>query len=141
MARTGHAFTLIELITVIAIIAILAAVAVPNYTQYVTRTNRSAAQTLLHDVSNLQARYLVDARRYATTLAQLGITVPADVATNYTVTLATDNGATPPAWTVTATPASGQATQDARCGVLTLNQAGVKTVGGSGTVTACWGGR
>lgn len=131
-------FTLIELMIVVAIVGILAAVAYPSYTSYVIRANRAAAQSFMLEVSSRNERYMLDARGYAPDLTALGMTVPAEVSKNYTVELAADNNAAPPTYTITATPIGRQHSQDTLCGTLTLNQAGTKTEGGSGTVQDCW---
>ena len=48
MQKNHKGFTLIELMIVIAIIGILAAIAVPQYTDYVTRSRRADALSLIH---------------------------------------------------------------------------------------------
>jgi len=124
-------FTLIELVVVMVIAGILAAIAIPNYSEYVVRSNRSAAQSFIADVASRQAQFFLDRRTYATTVAALNLAVPAEVASRYA--FAIDVQAGPPlTYTVTATPTGTQAGD--RCGALTINQAGNKTAAGS----RCW---
>lgn len=135
--RRQRGFTLIEMMIVVAIVAILAAIAYPSYSAYIVRTKRSSAQTLLMTLANRQQQYQLDARQYATTLAPLG-SVPGDVAANYSVTIAADNTATPPTYTLTATPIGNQLAADTKCGTLSVDQTGAKTISGTGTVATCW---
>lgn len=131
-------FTLIELMVVVAIIGILAAIVYPSYVQYVTKSNRSAAESFLLSVSNKQEQYVLDARQYAATLSALSLVTPTDVARNYSITVAANNAATPPSYTITATPINTQLANDTKCANLTLDQNGVKGIGGTGTVATCW---
>jgi type IV pilus assembly protein PilE len=124
-------FTLIELVVVMVIAGILAAIAIPNYSEYIVRSNRSAAQSFIADIASRQAQFFLDRRTYATTVAALNLVVPDDVASRYA--LAIDVVAGPPlTYTVTATPIASQAGD--RCGALTINQAGNKTAAAS----RCW---
>jgi type IV pilus assembly protein PilE len=137
--RAVRGFTLIELMITVAIIAILAAVALPSYQDYVRKSRRADAQSFMSEVVARQQHWLVDRRAYAASITDapasngLGMTIPTNVASYYTVTLATDNTTNPPSFTVTGTPAGSQATE--KCGTLTINQSGTKTASGSGT---CW---
>ncbi len=108
--RVQQGFTLIELMVVVVIVAILAAVAYPSYTQYVIRGHRAAAQTEMMDIANRQQQIFLANRGYATTLAELSYTLPAQVSARYPETIATieaDNTATPPTFTITFTPSPG----------------------------------
>lgn len=137
--RPAAGFTLIELMITVAIVAILAAVALPAYNSYVRRSNRADAQSFLSEVSARQQQFLLDRRSYAVSITGaatangLGLTVPANVASHYVLTVTTDNTAQPPIFTATAAP-SGSQTADS-CGSLRINQSGTKTVSGSGS---CW---
>lgn len=121
-------FTLIELMITVAIIAVLAAIAVPSYQEHVRKGRRASAQTFVMEVANRQNQYLLDARNYAvgaTALATLNLTVPPDVSKYYAVTVTPAAPATPPAFTITATPVVGSG-QDPD-GALTLDNLGAKT--------------
>ena len=143
---TQLGFTLIELMITVAIIGILSAVAYPSYTQYIVRANRSAAQSFMFAVNNKQEQYMLDARKYAagsTALVDMGMTVPADVSSRYTITVACTMptavgnctaSAGAPTYLITGTPIGSQLIQDAKCGALTLSNLGAKTPATSG----CW---
>jgi len=132
-------FTLIELMITVAIVAILASVALPSYQAYVLRSNRAEAAGFLQQVAARQQQFLLDRRSFATDVVKpaadngLGMTIPANVAARYTVTLATDNAARPPAFVATATPLGAQA-NDA-CKALSIDERGVKSATGTGS---CW---
>jgi len=138
LRRRERGFTLIELMVTVAIVAVLAAIAYPSYLSHVIRANRAAAQGYMLEVSNLQQRYLLDARAYAADLATLNSTPPPNVSSNYDVTTAPKAGTTPPGFTVTATPRGNQLAKDTACATMTLDEAGAKTASGTGGVSACW---
>ncbi len=131
-------FTLIELMIVVAIIGILAAIAYPGYTDYITKANRTAAGAYITSLTSKQQQYMLDARQYATSLAELGETVPNDISANYNISVNTDNSDTPPSYVFSAVPTGVQATRDTKCGTLTIDQAGNKTESGTSTVYECW---
>lgn len=139
--RNLTGFTLIELMIVVAIVAVLAAVAYPSYIQYIVRSNRAAAEGYMLEVTNLQQRYLLDARTYAGTMTALSATAPSNVSPNYTIATAVVAGP-PPGFTVTATPIGGQLAKDTKCGVLVIDGTGAKsyqsTLTDTAGVSACW---
>jgi type IV pilus assembly protein PilE len=138
-AGTARGFTLIELMIVVAIVAILAGLGYPSYLEYVRKSRRADAQSFMSEVVARQQHWLVDRRAYATSITAapadegLGMTVPANVSSHYTLTLTTDNATNPPSFTLSAVPAGSQAGE--KCGTLGIDQRGVKTASGSGT---CW---
>lgn len=135
-AAPPRGFTLIELLITVAIIAILAAIALPSYYQYILRSNRSAAESIMLEMASAQERHMLDARQFASSASVLGYqTLPDTVAPNYTVAVATSAGP-PPSYTITATPINGQ-TSDTRCMTLTLGGDGSKSASGS-SPTKCW---
>ncbi len=131
--RNKTGFTLIEVMIVVAIIAVIAVIGVPMYSEQMKKARRSDAQQLLMDVANRQQQYFLDVRQYTTDFTALNISKDgwtcgaANCSNNfYTVTIAADNAATPPTFTITAAATGTQASD----GNLTLNNLGAKTHGG-----------
>lgn len=145
--RSGkeNGFTLIELMITVTIISVLAAIAIPAYTQHIIKSKRSAAQSFMFTVANKQEQSMLNARSYfsvpngtSSEWSAFSVGIPAEVSTNYTLTVTADNSATPPTYTVRAVPKAAQAA-DTKCGTLTLTEAGTK--GKTGTATSlseCW---
>ena len=125
--RKKQGFTLMEVLIVVAIIGILAAIAIPSYSYHVRKGHRASAQSFMTDIATKQSQYLLDARTYASTVGDLGLTEPASVTTYYTITISATTP--PPAYTITATPKAGTS-QDGD-GVMTLTHTGAKTRGGA----------
>ena len=136
--KSENGFTLIELMIVVAVVGILAVIAYPSYNQYVTRSNRSVAASFMLSVANKQEQYMLDARQYASALSTLNLAPPAEVSKNYAITVVANNAATPPSYTITATPTGAQLSNDKNCANLTLDQTGAKGISGTGSVAACW---
>lgn len=148
----GRGFSLLELMVVLAIIGILASIAIPNYTSYIVKSKRAAAAAFIMGLSNSEAQVLLDLRQYVSVANNaafpnaptavspgLAVTVPNDVSNNYNVSIAAANPANaPPSFVITAAPTGGQATADAACGSLTIDQTGTKGISGTGSVATCW---
>ena len=129
----GKGFTLIELMIVVVVISILGAIAYPSYIKYTARSRRSDAQQLMQEISLKEGQYILDARSYATALGSTGLNInrqgwtcgAANCANSYyTITVAVDMSATPPAYTVTAAPVSGSVV--ANDGTLVLTHTGTR---------------
>lgn len=128
----GRGFTLIELMITVAVIAILAAIAIPSYQAQIRKSRRAEAQAHLMALSGRQQQFLVDTRAYADTLAGIGIAAPPNVANGYVLTMNVPAGATPPSFTITATPQGDQVSEP--CGTLSITNTGARTAATSG----CW---
>ncbi|OHC27684.1 MAG: pilus assembly protein PilE [Pseudomonadales bacterium RIFCSPLOWO2_12_59_9] len=143
-------FTLIELMIVVAIIGILAAIAYPSYQEYILRSNRTEAQTLLSDAAARQERFYAQNNFYITTQATingLGLRNTSGVAPDFIVrsdrdryrltvaAVANDGG-----YTLTATPTpGGPQVGDTKCLNLTLSALGTRDVSAVGGVANdCW---
>lgn len=126
LAKTTSGFTLIELIIAVTIVGILAAIAFPSYQSYMIKGRRASAQTFLMDVAQREQQYLLDSRAYGT-LANLGLTTPADVSQFYTVTVTVTAGP-PPTFTATATPIAGSVQETD--GALAINDRNQKSPAG-----------
>ena len=113
---------------VVVIIGILTAVALPSYREHVKKGKRAEAQVQMMDIATRQQQYLLSNRSYlAHTDANWTsiYSLPSTVAASYSYTIAVNNSATPPTYTITFSPLStGPMAGD---GDLTLNQAGVKS--------------
>lgn len=122
--KLNKGFTLIELMIVVAIIGILVAIALPSYQQYVIRSNRSAAESQMVYIANLQQQFLFANRAYAdnTSLSASGYVLPADVSSHYSYNITVNNAASPPTYLVTFDPIGSQASD----GSISLDSVGTK---------------
>lgn len=137
--KNARGFTLIEVMITVAIVAILVSIAYPSYTQYIVRSNRSAASSLVMNLASRQEQYNLDVRQYTDQLSLLGTpTIPIEIANNYNVTVTADNSLAPPVYSITATPVNNQLARDTQCGFLKIDQKGLKTIGGTSTASSCW---
>jgi type IV pilus assembly protein PilE len=132
-------FTLIEAMVAMTIIAILAAIAIPNYTQYVQRSNRSDARGQLLQAAQWMERWRTERGSYAGAVLPVALRcAPANttgICRNYDLTVAIPNAA---AYALTATPVVAGPMNGDVCGAMTLDATGARGQGG-GTADICWG--
>jgi type IV pilus assembly protein PilE len=138
----GQGFTLIELMIVVAIVSIIAAVAYPSYISHVTKTKRVAAEACLGEYANYMERYYSTNLRYDQDSAGVPHALPtlscaSDQNTDYRFSFA-PNSLGQSTYRLLATPQGTQANRDTECGTVSLDQAGTKSISGSGTVRSCW---
>ena len=127
-------FTLIELMITVAIVGILAAIAYPSYTQYVERARRNDAKVVLLEAAQYMERRFTENRTF------VGSTMPASLAispregdTWFDINLGNVGATT---YTLTAVPKSGWTPQ--KCGSLSLDQLGVKSISTADPLSDCW---
>lgn len=129
-------FTLIEIMIVVAIIGILAAIGYPSYQEQVAKSRRADAQRALMEAEQYMRMYFSKRDTFT------GVTLPPGLATSprpgqgpvvYNIELlengfvvATTTAASDSSFTLRATRAGTMAAD--RCGDLTINNSGVKTI-------------
>jgi len=132
--RFDRGFTLIEAMLTILLIGIMLGIAVPSYNAYVIRANRSDA------LQGLLTAAACQERTFARTNAYDGDACASNSESGgYTFSISTSNNARN--FEVSANP-QGSQLKDA-CGVLSIDQAGIKRAGGEGGSFAarCWKGK
>jgi type IV pilus assembly protein PilE len=127
--KSADGFTLIEMMIVVGILAIIAAIATPIYTDQVRQGHRASAQAVLLDAAVRQRQFMIEQRSYAQAFSDLGMTVPAALASRYTLSITALDG-TPPTFSLAAAPVGSQASD--RCGTLSVDQGGQRLPAG------CW---
>ena len=134
--RNGQGFTLIELMIVVVIVGILAAVIYPNYSQYVVRSSREAAQTELVQIANLQEKIYLNSNVYSasmtasyngTSAGGLGRTTGLTADAKYTLSVTPNTPGQN--FTLTATPVSGKS--QVGDGDITINSSGQRLRNGA----------
>jgi type IV pilus assembly protein PilE len=158
--RGARGFTLMELLVTMTIVAILASIAIPSYTAYIERGKRGAARSaLMAAASFLERNFTTNGCYNFTTVAacqaQSGTALalpdalaraPAEGRASYLLTVSYAGSTTGQAYQLTATPCGSSGScpsgsdpfKDAKCGSLTLNQAGVRGRSGSEDLSVCW---
>ncbi len=139
--KSMHGFSLIELMITVAIAGILLSVALPSYQSQVLRTKRASAAGCTMELAAFMERVYASNIRYDQN-AGASTVLPStpcrsDLSSSYSFAFAASQ---PQArtFTINAVPTGVQATKDARCGTLSINQAGTKGVSGTDPVTQCW---
>ncbi len=129
-------FTLTEIMIVVTVVGIISMIAIPSYNSYSRKAKRSDAQQLMMDISSRQTQFLLNARQYTANPGTGGLsttkdgwTCDTDSCDNnfYAVTIAVDNSATPPTFTITGTAINSQLLD----GNLTLTSTGARTLAGN----------
>lgn len=124
--------TLVELMVTTGIVAILAAIAYPSYQRYVARTHRNAASACLSQYAQFMERFYTTNLTYLNAAPVMGCRLENDMNRHYT--FAVTPGADGRTFVARATPVGAQATLDAACGALSIDQAGGRVP----TNNACW---
>lgn len=134
-------FTLIELMIAVVVVAILLSIAVPSYRAQVQESRRTDAKTALLDLASREQRYFSVNNTFTNSPQDLGYggaaaSFPMNVGSGYySVSVTAPTGASPPTFTITATPINSQAS-DTQCGSFTVDNTGKQSV--SGSSTTCW---
>ena len=130
----SQGMTLIELVIVMAVMGILLALAIPSYQSHMLRVHRTEAIRMLLQASMCQQRIYAGHGTYDTKQCHPGSEYqryrvsyqPPDTKSRTYIALATPKGA--------------QLAD--RCGSLSLDQNGARSIGGVGTtIMKCWNGR
>src|SRR6185295_16090027 len=66
--RNSGGFTLIEILIVVALVLTLTLIAYPSYTNHVIKSNRTAAQAELLELSSLEEKIYLNSNAYSTSL-------------------------------------------------------------------------
>ena len=124
---------------VVAILGIILAIGVPAYQQFVVKSKRVEATSLLMEAAGEQQRFYTENNRFATDMTEMGYAT-AQIASEtglYTVSV---TASTRSSYTLTAMPVATESqANDADCGSFTINSGGLKgIVGGTEAAEDCW---
>lgn len=147
LARRSAGFTLIELMIAVVIIGILATIAYPSYVKSITKSQRKAGEACLSNYATFMERFYTTNLRYDQDTDSNDVELPAldcasDGSTGKSYGYELDStklGAS--TYGLKAVPKNAQASRDAECGTLTLDQAGTRGAAGSTEAEAvekCW---
>lgn len=125
-----------------AVAAIIAVLAIPSYVRNITTGRRSAAEACTMQYVAYMERYKADNRSYMTNRSGTANTLPTltcagsdQTGTWYTYNLKVVSDAT---YTLEADPQGVQATRDAACGNLSIDETGKTSHSGTAAAGTCW---
>jgi type IV pilus assembly protein PilE len=133
-------FTLIELMVTVAILGIVATIATTSYTSQIQKSRRTDARSAVLDLAGREEKLFSTTNAYSAAATDLGYanwTTPIGSG-YYTISVAVNAPASPPAYTITAT-ATGIQQADKQCTSLIIDQTGNQTSTGTATASTCWG--
>ncbi|APW39036.1 prepilin-type N-terminal cleavage/methylation domain-containing protein [Rhodoferax koreense] len=156
--QAQRGFTLMELMITVAVVGILAAIAYPSFTEQIARSRRTEAQTILLAGQQWMERFYTENYRYDKNSAGTAVDDSALFPSRFSTSPAPGQGAplytiavsapTRDTYTITATRKSGTAMATDRCGDMTVDHLGRRSVVnyssakfGSSTanaITYCW---
>jgi len=136
--RAQRGFTLMELMITVAVVGILAAIAYPSFTEQIARSRRTEAQTILLSGQQWMERFYSENYRYdqnsASTLVTDSSQFPSRFSTSpvagqgaplYTIAVSTP---TRDSYTITATRRAGSNMATDRCGDMTVDHLGRRSL-------------
>ena len=146
--RPDGGFTLIELMVVVVIATILISLAIPNYTNYVRRSRRTEAKTLLLDLAGREETYFAtNGTAYTNVAANIGFGPGWNLPFGsgyYTMAVCSPacapSAAAAPSYSLTATAVGSQA-NDTQCASFSVDSTGTQwalTSTGANNTTDCW---
>lgn len=125
----------------VAIAAILLSVALPSYNSQVVRTRRAAASGCLMELAQYMERVYAGNLRYdqnnGATTTLPSVPCRNDLSASYSFGFDSGQPQTR-TFTISATPLGAQSTRDTACARLSIDQANVRRISGTGTVANCW---
>jgi type IV pilus assembly protein PilE len=140
--RTQRGVTLIELMMVITVLGILAAIAVPGYRQYLLRANRTDAKSALMQLQAAQEKFYLQNNAYTDKIVDApptGLGMSGQTTHGFYQLKVTLDDASAQGYSATATPIAGKGqSDDAKCKVFSIDDAGKKGVTGPLGAIACW---
>ncbi len=140
--RKAKGFSLIELMIVVAIVGIISAIAYPNYTEYVTKSKRTAATSCLMEYAQYMEQYRASKMSYGGSdhsddFDDIGLGCETENGLDSHYQFAPNAAFSATTYTIKATPIGAQASADTSCGTLSINHLGVKSAS-AGDADNCW---
>lgn len=137
--RVQRGLSLVELLITASVLGALVAMGYPSYVNFTVNLNRSTTANFVKMLALRQEQNGIDNIPYADQSSLLGSDkIPSRVSKNYVLTVTADNTVIPAEHSISATPTGAQLSRDTECGIMKIEQTGIKTISGTGTAEKCW---